>query len=83
MQRCLVRSWKTGLAAMCCAVVLSQNIVISKEIGMHRLCNNCESHFNSEVVADMNLYSAFAEDFATVFCLLVFQETKEEPRDIQ
>jgi len=31
----------------------------------------------------MARYSASAEDFETVFCFLVFQETKDEPRKMQ
>jgi len=41
------------------------------------------SHCNSHVVEASALYLASEEDLDTVFCFLVFQETKELPMKMQ
>ena len=65
------------------ASLLSQYIVIGKCKGREKSYKRCASHSNLDVVAGMALYSASTEDLATVFCFLVFHETKEESRKTQ
>jgi len=38
---------------------------------------------NSDMVTDIARYSASAVDLETVFCFLVFQETKNDPKKTQ
>jgi len=77
---CFVRSWKTGLAAICKAAWLSQCRSTSPECITPRVDNKPFNHFNSQVMVVMDLYSASAEDRDSICCFLVFQEIGEEPK---
>ena len=54
------------------AALLSQCIVIGRDKGILKSYKRLASHSNFDVVADMALYSASAEDLATIFYFLVF-----------
>ncbi len=80
---CLVLSWKTGLAAICKAAVLSQYNNAGFGCNILKSVNNERSQDNSQHVPVMALYSASAEERDTVFCLFVRQEIREDPKKTQ
>ena len=76
---CLVRSWNTGLEAMCRAAWLSQNNDAGLECLIPMSLNKCRSHNTSQTVTAMALYSSSANDLEMVLCFLDFHEIKESP----
>jgi hypothetical protein len=68
---CLLLSWKTGLAAICKAAVLSQYNNVSFGCNILKSFNNERSQDNSQHVPVMALYSASAEERDMVLCLFV------------
>ena len=80
---CLVLSWKTRLAAICKADLLSQYNNAGFGCNILKSFNNERSQDNSQHGPVMALYSAFAEERDTVFYLFVRQEIREDPRKIQ
>ncbi|CAL0335062.1 unnamed protein product [Lupinus luteus] len=68
-----------GLAAICNAELLSQNMVTGLECLIFKSRNRKVSHCASQAAIARALYSASKEDLETVFCFLLFQETRALP----
>lgn len=77
---CLVRSWKTGLAAMWSADLLSQKRTAGVSNDTWSSLSKAESHTISQVVLAILLYSASVEEQETMLCFLDFQEISEFPK---
>ena len=75
---CLERSWQMGLVASWMPLWLSQNTMLESTITSKSL-SNCLSHSNSDVRAAMALYSASAEERATIVYFFGFQAIKKYP----
>jgi len=71
---CFVRSWKTGLAAICTTLVLSAWIEVEWCWGKLSSPNNPRSQVISEQTEDIARYSDLVEDLKTLSCFLLFQE---------
>lgn len=83
ISKCLVLSWKTGLAAMYKALWLSQYRTGVLQQVVHRSCKRYSNHYSSHVAVESTLYSASEEDLETVCYYLALQEIKEEPKKKQ
>ena len=79
ISKCLVRSWKTGLAAIWMALWLSQNNTGSLEHWMWRSLRRYRSHWSSQVAEARARYSASEDDLEIVICFFVLQEIRECP----
>ncbi|CAL8988629.1 unnamed protein product [Prunus brigantina] len=80
---CFVRSWNTGLAAMCRAAWLSQYKRAGCKCVTCKSCKRYLSHTNSQVRDAMDLYSDSAEERDTIDCFLLFQDMGAPPRKMQ
>ena len=80
---CLVRSWKTGFAAMCKAAWLSQYNKASLEWLTLSSFNKDNNQVSLQVALAIDLYSTSAEDQENVACFLDFQEINESPKNTQ
>jgi hypothetical protein len=81
ISRCFVRSWKTGLAAMCIALWLSQyNTWSLTQLIWRSLSKQYNIHWSSHVADVIALYSASEEDLDTVGCFFVFQDMRYWPK---
>lgn len=83
MSTCLDLSWHVGLFASCIADLLSHS-TIDYVIEIPKAMSNCFSHSNSEARVASALYSASADDRATLlFFFFYFQVIKEFPKKTQ
>uniref|UniRef100_A0A7C9D5U8 Uncharacterized protein n=1 Tax=Opuntia streptacantha TaxID=393608 RepID=A0A7C9D5U8_OPUST len=80
---CLVRSWNTGLEAMCRAAWLSQARGTGAKFVIPRSLNNVSNQTISQHVVAIARYSASAEERATTVCFLTFQDIGEWPSKMQ
>jgi hypothetical protein len=80
---CLVLSWKTGLAAMCIADLLSQYMRIGDSWGIRKSCRRYNRHWPSQAAWAKTRYSASDDDLETTNCFLLFQLINDEPRKKQ
>ena len=79
---CFERSLHVGLLASCIADLLSQKTTLDCK-GISKDRNSCLIHKSSEVSVAKALYSAFADERATVGCFLDFHAMSDEPRNTQ
>ena len=80
---CFVRSWKTGLAAICNAAWLSQYNNAGSDSETFKSWRMYLNQVNSKQVFVIARYSASADDLDTLVCFLDFQEIIEFPRKMQ
>ena len=80
---CLVHSWKTGLAAMCNAALLSQANKAGSLCKTPKSLKRYQSHVNSQQAPVIARYYASVEESDIVLCRFDFQEISEGPRNTQ
>lgn len=79
----LVRTYRTGFAAMYKEVLLSLLIMVGGRSSSLISFESDDNHVTSQHVSAIILYSAFAVDQATTDYFLVFHEIGEEPNKTQ
>jgi len=76
---CLDPSFEVGFSANAIADLLSHMIIVESRV-IWNTRRSCRSHNNSLVREAKALYSASAEDLATVGCFFDFQHMRDEPK---
>lgn len=80
---CSVRSWRTGLLAICMALLLSRNKDVGGWMWTPKSYKMRERWIVSIIVMDLAQYSTSILKRETTSCFFLFQKIREMPRKMQ